>query len=178
VSTAVDGVVAVLREALESADLPFEQPDARTLVVELPGERKLKTVCSLVVGDHSVSINAFVVRRPDENAEGVHKWLLERNARSYGLCYAIDSAGDVYVVGRIPLHAVTPDEVDRMLGRVHELADGAFNTLLELGFSSSIRKEWEWRLARGESTMNLEAFRHLAPADPAGAPRASAGRGG
>ena len=33
------------------------------------------------------------------------------------------------------------------------------------GFGSSIRKEWEWRLSRGEPTHNLEAFRHLAPPD-------------
>ena len=38
-------------------------------------------------------------------------------------------------------------------------SDESFNTILELGFASSIRKEWEWRLARGESTANLEAFR-------------------
>ena len=56
---------------------------------------------------------------------------------------------------------VTADEVDRLLGAVLEYADGSFNTLLELGFASSIRKEWEWRVSRGESTRNLEAFRHL-----------------
>ena len=38
-------------------------------------------------------------------------------------------------------------------------ADESFNTILELGFASSIRKEWEWRKLRGESTQNLEAFR-------------------
>ena len=38
-------------------------------------------------------------------------------------------------------------------------ADESFNTILELGFASSIRKEWEWRKLRGESTRNLEAFR-------------------
>ena len=40
-----------------------------------------------------------------------------------------------------------------------EYADGSFNTILELGFASSIRKEWEWRVSRGEPTRNLEAFR-------------------
>jgi hypothetical protein len=152
-----------VRTALASAELEWEQPDDATFVVELPGERKLKTVCSLVVGAHSLSVNAFVVRRPDENAEGVHRWLLERNAKAYAVAYAVDALGDVFVVGRLPLHAVTSDEVDRVLGSVHELADGAFNTLLELGFSSAIRKEWAWRTARGESTANLAAFAHLAP---------------
>jgi hypothetical protein len=38
-------------------------------------------------------------------------------------------------------------------------ADESFNTILELGFATSIRKEWEWRTSRGESTRNLDAFR-------------------
>ena len=36
-----------------------------------------------------------------------------------------------------------------------------FNELLALGFLGSMRKEWAWRVSRGESTRNLEAFRHL-----------------
>ena len=39
--------------------------------------------------------------------------------------------------------------------------DADFNTLLELGFRSSIQKEWEWRVSRGESLKNLQAFAHL-----------------
>jgi hypothetical protein len=54
---------------------------------------------------------------------------------------------------------VRPDELDRLLGAVLSYADESFNTILELGFASSIRKEWAWRNLRGESTANLEAFR-------------------
>ena len=44
---------------------------------------------------------------------------------------------------------VNPDELDRLLGSVLTYADESFNSILELGFESSIRKEWEWRdLAR------------------------------
>ncbi|SCE22063.1 YbjN domain-containing protein, partial [Streptomyces sp. OspMP-M43] len=108
-----------------------------------------------------LSLNAFVVRHPDENDADVHRWLLERNLRLFGVSYAIDSLGDVYLVGKLPLAVVTPEELDRLLGVVLEAADGAFNTLLELGFARSIRKEYAWRVARGESTRNLDAFRHL-----------------
>jgi hypothetical protein len=34
-----------------------------------------------------------------------------------------------------------------------------------LGFRSSIQKEWEWRVSRGESLKNLEAFAHLIDED-------------
>jgi len=153
--------IAVLEQSLRDAELDWENPADGTYVVTLPGTRKLSTTCSLVVGRHSLSVNAFVVRCPDENHAEVHRWLLERNTRLYGVSYAIDKLGDIYLVGRLPLAAVTPDEVDRLLGTVLENADGSFNTLLEMGFAEAIRKEYAWRTSRGESTRNLEAFAHL-----------------
>ncbi|MFC6062854.1 YbjN domain-containing protein, partial [Streptomyces ochraceiscleroticus] len=155
----------IIEATLNDAELEWESPADGSYVVKLPGTRKLSTTCSLLVGKHSLSINAFVVRRPDENHEAVHRWLLERNTRLYGVSYAIDKLGDVYLVGKLPLAAVTPEELDRILGTVLENADGSFNTLLEMGFASAIRKEYEWRVSRGESTRNLEAFAHLTGRD-------------
>ncbi|ARP71484.1 YbjN domain-containing protein [Streptomyces pluripotens] len=151
----------VLEAVLKDAELEWECPKPGSYVVRLPGTRKLSTTVSFLVGRHSVSLNAFVIRHPDENEAGVHRWLLERNLKLYGVSYAVDHLGDVYVTARLPLACVTTDEIDRLLGQVLEAADGAFNTLLELGFASSIRKEYAWRVSRGESTRNLEAFMHL-----------------
>ena len=155
-------VVEVLAAALAAAGHEWEQPRTGTFVVTLPGERKLRTTCSLVVGRHSVSVNAFVARHPDENTAAVHRWLLQRNARMYAVAFTVDHLGDIYLAGRLPLQAVTAQEVDRVLGAVLDYADSSFNTILELGFATAIRKEWDWRTRRGESTGNLEAFRHLA----------------
>ncbi|MFI8996982.1 YbjN domain-containing protein [Streptomyces sp. NPDC053542] len=160
-----DDARQIIEATLNDAGLEWESPEKGSYVVKLPGTRKLSTTCSLLVGKHSLSINAFVVRRPDENHEAVHRWLLERNTRLYGVSYAIDKLGDIYLVGKLPLAAVTPEELDRILGTVLENADGSFNTLLEMGFASAIRKEYEWRVSRGESTRNLEAFAHLTGQD-------------
>ncbi|MEU3713357.1 YbjN domain-containing protein [Streptomyces catenulae] len=159
---------AVIERTLADAELTWESPAPGRYVVTLPGTRKLSTTCSLVVGRHSLSVNAFVVRRPDENHEAVHRWLLERNTRLYGMSYAIDQLGDIYLVGKFPLAAVTEEELDRILGTVLENADGSFNTLLEMGFATAIRKEYAWRVARGESTRNLEAFGNLTRGEGAG----------
>lgn len=158
----------VIEGVLKDNDLEWESPAPGNYVVQLPGTRKLKTTVSLLVGRHSLSLNAFVVRHPDENESGVHRWLLERNLKLYGVSYAVDRLGDVYVTAKLPLAAVTADEIDRLLGQTLEAADGSFNTLLELGFASAIRKEYEWRVARGESTRNLDAFANLTqrPSDP------------
>ena len=153
------GPADVVRDALKAAELDWEEPEPGTFVVTLPGTHKLGTTCSLVVGAHSLSVNAFVARRPDENHEAVYRWLLQKNLRMYAVSFAVDRLGDIYLDARLPLSSVGPDELDRLLGSVLTYADESFNTILELGFASSIRKEWEWRKLRGESTANLEAFR-------------------
>ena len=152
-------VTATVRRALADAGLEASEPKAGVFAFDLPGERKLSTPCQLVVGEHSLAVHAFVCRNPDENHEGVYRWLLTRNLRLYGVAFAIDANGDIYLDGRLSLGSVTPEELDRLLGSVLTYADESFNTILELGFASSIRKEWAWRIARGESTRNLEAFR-------------------
>lgn len=165
-----ENATAVVRDHLAASGAPWEESKPGRFSVELPGDRKLRTSCSLAVGEHSLVVNAFVARHPDENRAAVHRWLLERNARLSGVAFAVDGTGDIYLVGRLPLHAVTSDEVDRLLGVVLEAADSSFNTILELGFAAAIRREWEWRLARGESTRNLEAFERLRPESTAGGP--------
>lgn len=152
---------AVIRAALDERELAYEHPSTGRFFVTLPGTKKLQTNCWLQVGEHALVVEAFVCRRPDEAPEDVYRYLLRRNARLYGVSYTIDRVGDIYLVGRVGLHAVTADELDRLLGQVLEAADGDFNTLLELGFATSIRREYEWRVSRGESLANLKAFEHL-----------------
>ena len=137
------------------------------LIVELPGERKLITNTLLSIGDHSVRVEAFVCRKPDENFEGVYRFLLRRNRRLYGVAYTLDNLGDIYLVGRMSLDSVTADEIDRVLGQVVETVNADFNTLLELGFKTSIQREWAWRMSHGESLKNLKAFEHLINDDEA-----------
>ena len=72
---------------------------------------------------------------------------------------AVDGAGDVFLVGRLPRAGVTPGTLDDVMGELLGVADSSFDELLALGFASSIRREWAWRTSRGESTRNLEAFR-------------------
>ena len=160
--TSAPEALSALHDYLALAGLDWEPVPPSAVVVTLPGEHKLRTTVSLAVGEQSVTVNAFVARNPDENHEQVFRWLLERNRRMYGVCFAVDHLGDIYLTGRLPLHAVTADELDRVLGCVLEYSDGAFNTILELGFTTAIRKEWAWRQARGESTANQAAFAHLA----------------
>lgn len=156
-------VRSLIIEVLDESELTYAEHKPGVFEITLPGERKLQTTCRLEIGTHALGVHAFVARNPDENHEVVYRWLLERNLKLYGVAFAVDHEGDIYLDGRLPLHAVTAEELDRLLGAVLTYADESFNPILELGFASSIRKEWQWRESRGESTRNLEAFQHLRP---------------
>jgi hypothetical protein len=155
---AVDAWLARAEVAHEPGARPGE------VVVELPGERKLRVTVSLLIG-RRLSATAFVVRRPDENHEAFYRRLLRRNVRLPGVAFGLDDLGDVYLTGSLPLQGVTEDSLDDLLGAILATVDGSFNELLSLGFAESIRREWRWRLDRGESTGNLAAFGHLRPAE-------------
>ncbi|HEY5335764.1 MAG TPA: YbjN domain-containing protein [Mycobacteriales bacterium] len=150
-------------EALEG--LTYERPRPRQYLVRLEGQHKLATMCWLVAGDHSLLVEAFVMRRPDEDHQRLYDLLLTRNSRMFGVAWAIDSIGDVFLVGRLPLSAISSEEIDRLLGSVLSYADETFDTMLEIGFGSSIRREWAWRAKNGESLANLQAFARFADPD-------------
>lgn len=152
--------IALIEEYLHQTGLPFERTE-NVVVVTVPGEKKLTTTCSLSVGVNALTINAFVSRHPDENTEDVYHWILERNLKMYGVSFAIDSHGDIYLAGRVPLNSLDTAEVDRLIGCVAEYSDNSFNIILELGFATAIKKEYKWRVSRGESTANLAAFTHI-----------------
>jgi hypothetical protein len=151
-----------IEASLRDLELEWERLDDATFAVALPGEKRLKTACILTVGAHALQLEAFVLRAPEENRENVYAWLLQRNARMYGVAWSIDSTGDVYLTGRVPLGGITADELDRLFGAVLEYSDTSFNLLLEMGFGSSIKREWAWRVKNDESLANLQAFKDFA----------------
>jgi hypothetical protein len=147
-----------LEGALGELGLSYENPRPGAYLVRLEGDKKLVTMTWLVVGRHSLGVEAFFCRQPDENHAAFYRFLLERNGRMYGVHFALDPVGDVYLTGHLPLASVTTADIDRLLGCVLSYSDENFNTALELGFGSAIRREWDWRVKRGESLANLRAF--------------------
>jgi Putative bacterial sensory transduction regulator len=155
---------ALIEAALTELDLPYENPRPGAYLVKLAGQHKLATMTWLIADRHSLLVEAFFCRQPDENHAQFYRFLLSRNGRMYGVHFALDPAGDVYLVGRLPLSAAA--DVDRLLGCVLSYADENFDKALELGFASAIRREWAWRAKNGESLANLRAFARFA--NPAG----------
>jgi hypothetical protein len=164
---------AFIETALTELGLDWESAQPGSYLVRLEGQHKLATMTWLIAGRHSLHVEAFFCRQPDEAHARFYRYLLERNGRMYGVHFALDKAGDVYLVGRLPLGAVDTAEIDRILGCVLTYSDENFDPALAIGFASSIRREWAWRVKRGESLANLRAFAQLADPEhewPAGPP--------
>jgi hypothetical protein len=160
---------AEIERALADLGLGYENPRPGAYLVRLAGQHKLATMTWLIADRHSLLVEAFFCRQPDENHTEFYRFLLGRNGRMFGVHFAVDPVGDVYLVGRLPLSAA--HDIDRLLGCVLTYADENFDRALELGFASAIRREWAWRAKRGESLANLQAFARFA--DPGLAPPAA-----
>lgn len=159
-------LAAIIRDTLVDRAVEFTEPETdRSFLVKLEGTHRLATMTWLVLGDHSLHIEAFFVRQPDENQGEFYRWLLQRNGRLYAVAFSADHHGDVYLTGRVPLGAISPEEIDRLLGSVLSAADDHFDAALEIGFRTAIEKEWDWRVKRGESLRNLQAFARFADPD-------------
>ena len=156
---------AAIEATLAELELTYESPHSGAYLIRLEGTHKLATMVWLIAGEHSLSVEAFFCRQPDENHAAFYRWLLELNGRMYGVHFSLDSVGDVYLTGKMPLSATAPDDIDRLLGSVLTYSDDNFDTALEIGFASSIRREWAWRVKRGESLANLAAFARFADPD-------------
>lgn len=154
-------VLDVLHTWAHDNDVEIESVNNRHSVVTLPGEKKLKTAVSVRENHHSLDCQAFVIRHPDENQSAFNTYLLRKNLELSLTAFGVDHLGDVYLRATVPVESVTPQIIDRLMGEFLTVADSSFNELLVRGFLTSMKKEWAWRISRGESTRNLEAFRKI-----------------
>ena len=150
---------------LADLGVSHESPQPGAFLVRLEGQHKLLTMTWLIVEPHSLHVESFFCRQPDENHAEFYRFLLTHGSRMYGVHFALDPVGDVYLVGRLPLATISAEEINRLLGCVLSYSDENFDRALMIGFASAIRREWDWRVRRGESVANLRAFGRLTAAD-------------
>jgi len=145
VASAVDVIESYLRDA----GIEHARAADHRWVAMLRGERKLTIPLSLTIRGDVLHIESFFMRRPQENLDRFYEMLLRRNARSFGVAFALDGIGDVYLVGRRGVEGLTEGELDRILGAVLIEADGLFDAAIEIGFATYLSADRRWREATG-----------------------------
>jgi len=145
----VTDVRAVIERYLSSDDVRSQRITDSDWAIQLKGERKLSITVLVAVRERTVGVESFFIRRPAENHAELYRMLLRANTTLYGVRFALDDLGDVYLTGRFPIHAITDDELDRILGAILETSDSMFMPAIEVGFASYLARDLAWRAAQG-----------------------------
>jgi hypothetical protein len=117
--------------------------------IQLRGEKKLSITVLFALRERTLAVESFFIRRPAENHADLYAMLLRANMRLYGVRFAIDDIGDVYLAARVPIEAVTDQELDRILGSILVTSDETFMPAIEVGFASYLKRDMAWRAAQG-----------------------------
>ena len=138
----------VVDSYLRRHEFRHERVSPTEWAVQLQGEKKHSITVLMAVRERTLALESFFMRRPEENHADVYRKLLRANMRMYGVRFAIDDAGDVFIVGRLPVDAVTEGELDRLLGAILTEADEMFMPAIEVGFASYLERDMAWRAAQ------------------------------
>lgn len=145
----MSGAASAIESYLAEHDITHQRVTDNDWAVQLRGEKKLSITVLLALRERTLQIESFFIRRPAENHADLYRLLLRRNMRIYGVRFALDDLGDVYLVGRFPVETVTEDELDRVLGAVLTHSDELFMPAIEIGFASYLKRDLAWRAAQG-----------------------------
>lgn len=135
----------VIAAFLDSTGLAWTALPNDRFVTQLKGEHKLTIPVGLAIIGDELHLESFFMRRPQEDKERFADLLMRRNMRAPGVHYAFDADGDVHLVGRLPLAAVTMENLDRLFGALLVEADGTFDAAIAIGFASYLANDMAWR---------------------------------
>ena len=149
----------VLARSLVEPDLEHERADRGRVRGDAARRAQAQDHVSLIVGEHACGRG---VRRAPARREprGGLPLAAERNARLYGVAFAIDQLGDVYLTGRLPLYAGHAGRARPAAGRRADVRPTSRSTRCWRSASGSIRGVG--LAGRGASRpATSQAFAHL-----------------
>lgn len=142
-------VAAAIDEWFSQSSAEVERVGENGWLTVLQGERKRTIPVYLELGQHTLVFESFFMAAPDERHDEVYRYLLQRNLRTYTMRFALDPSGDVMLVGVLPNHAVTTEELDRTMGQLLSVADDSYWQAIRMGFTGYIEREQAWRAKVG-----------------------------
>ena len=108
----------------------------RRWFVRLAGEEKDVITIWLTIRQRTLEYETFVMPAPEENHAQLYEHLLRRNQGFNGAAFSIGDEDAVYLRGRLPVAAVTEEELDRIIGSLYTYVEQCFRPALRIGFAS------------------------------------------
>lgn len=116
------------------------QPELDRWYLRLRGDEKDFVTVWLTIRQRTLHHEAQVMPAPEVNVEATFEYLLRRNADLHQMRFALGAEDAVYLVGEIPVVAVTEDELDRIVGSSLAYVEDYFPTAMSIGFAGRYRR--------------------------------------
>ena len=107
--------------------------------LRMRGEEKLVVTVWLTLRERTLAYETYFMPAPEEDpaqALACYRYLLQANARLFGMRFALGAEDAVYLMGQMPLSAVDDDELDRIVGSAYAYSEQYFRAAMRLGFGS------------------------------------------
>lgn len=112
------------------------EPGERRWYVRVEGDDKDVYSVWFTLGQRTLHYETYFMPAPEENPEACFAHLLRRNAKLYGVAFSVGAEDAVYLAGQLANEAVSPDELDRILGTIYATVELCFRAALRIGFAS------------------------------------------
>lgn len=126
----------------------LEQSEATVLAVEkegnrrfvrLQGEEKSVFTVWLLIGQHTLHHETFMMPSPIENHAEFYAHLLRRNHELRGVAFTIGAEDAIFLEGRTPLEGLDAEVLDGVLGSHFEAVERSFRPAMRIGWRSLFR---------------------------------------
>ncbi len=112
------------------------EPGERRWYVRLAGEDKDFTTLWFTLRQRALHFETYVMPAPEENEAEFHAHLLRRNLGFHGMAFAIGPEEAVFLIGSLPLAALSEPQLDRVIGSAWAYVERCFRPALRIGFAS------------------------------------------
>jgi hypothetical protein len=115
-------------------------PEDRRWIVRMRGEEKTLIAVWLTLRQRTLHYDSQFMPAPEENIEACWEYLLRANHRLFAMRFAIGAEDAVYLVGQLPLAAITMAELDRVVGSIYAYSEQYFPPAMSIGYASKYRR--------------------------------------
>jgi hypothetical protein len=112
----------------------WHQPQPDQWTISVVGSSQQVVDIELTLGEYTLQVMTFFMRKPDKNEAEVYRHLMRRNFEVATVKFGIDEDGDIYLRGDMPVVCVTEHELDRLVGIFFAAADQNWQRVVTLGF--------------------------------------------
>ena len=109
-------------------------------LVRLAGDEKDVITIWLSLRQRTVHVETQVMPAPEADREALYRFLLVKNADLHDLHLALGPEEGVYLMTEIPIHDVTVERIDELVGATLTYVDEIFPTAMSMGLPTLYRR--------------------------------------